>query len=102
MSDYDTGTSQEEEEDKITLKSFALMEQFMKLRDQYYNVVNETDPDFLKEKEKIVETYKAQYDKLNVTEQCERDRIIQLGRFYQQIQTDNQWKVYNHYLIELC
>ena len=66
-----------------------LLKEFNQLNEQYLNIINETDPDFLQEKKEIEEKYQPMFKQLLSYERQKRNLIEQEGRFHQQIINDD-------------
>ena len=66
-----------------------LLKEFNQLNEQYLNIINETDPDFLQEKNEIEEKYQPMFKQLLSYERQKRNLIEQEGRFHQQIINDD-------------
>ena len=57
------------------------MKEFKRLREEYFAVINETDPEFVKEKEQIIESYRPTIEHIDNHIQCEKERMQNLQHF---------------------
>lgn len=83
-------TSHAEEESESSNPSH--MSSFLALCEQYYDIVNETSPEFQKEKKAIEQAF---CHDLEILDNYEKERIrliVQEGKFIQQLEDDKNEK----------
>lgn len=79
-------TSHAEEESDSS--SPSPMSTFLSLCEQYYDIVNETSPEFQKEKQAIEQAFSHDLEVLDNYEKEKIRLIIQEGKFMQQLEDD--------------
>lgn len=65
------------------------LEQFAKLRDQYFAIVQESAPEYIEERRKIEQTFQSQLQVIDNYCVNKRNIVLQEGCFFQQVHDDN-------------